>query len=247
MIRWTMAMCVLALALAGCRSFGERAPGGSEPVWVTSIAGDPFAGAPPSVDASTTLPQRRALIAAVTGDKPGLLGLKSGINIVDPALGMTPLHIAVTGKEVDAVRRLLEAGANPNIQMSNGGPTPLYDAVCEDSDAMVALLLKHGARAEVRSRETGANLLHLTAMDGQTNIARRLIEAGADVNCANQFGVTPLHLAASNGHNAMIELLAKSGANVNARSSKGVTPLEVAERRPDRPETIALLKSLGAK
>lgn len=54
----------------------------------------------------------------------------------------------------------------------------------------------------------------------------QMIKAGADVNAANEYGVTALMTAVSRSTNEdMIDLLIELGADVNARSKLGETPL----------------------
>lgn len=255
-MRCLCVICLISCALLGCgRITGQTrlqthpAPI-KGPILVKGLVGDPFQGAPPVLNNST--PAREALMAAAQGDEPKLKRIvEKGVdlNALDPAAGMTPLHIAVSmGKDgLGAARLLLEAGADPNIQMIGGGPNPLYDAVASNDADMVELLLKHGAIADVFDRGIGSCLVGMAAIENQTRILRALIGAHADVNHADRYGVTPLHLAASKGFGECVEMLARAGANVNARTKKGVSILEVAERRPDPPETIALLKKLGAK
>ncbi len=113
-----------------------------------------------------------------------------------------------------------------------------------DAD-MVELLLKHGAIADVYDRGTGSSLVSMAAVEDQARILRALIAARADVNHADQFGVTPLHLATSKGYANCIELLGGAGADVNARTKKGVSVLEVAERRRTGPRSLRCLKISG--
>jgi len=42
--------------------------------------------------------------------------------------------------------------------------------------------------------------IHVTAMRGDVDELRALIEAGADVNAAGELGHTPLHQAVAQGH-----------------------------------------------
>lgn len=55
------------------------------------------------------------------------------------------------------------------------------------------------------------------------NLARvkKLLEDGAGVNDADQYGAYPLHLAAHYGHSASVELLLNKGAHINAMSDGG--------------------------
>ncbi|MCK5644078.1 MAG: ankyrin repeat domain-containing protein, partial [Gammaproteobacteria bacterium] len=55
------------------------------------------------------------------------------------------------------------------------------------------------------------------------------IQAGADVNVRNKYGVTPLMMASQNGHVEVVKLLLAAKANVNAvDKTDGVTPLLIA-------------------
>ncbi len=56
----------------------------------------------------------------------------------------TPLHSAASGRHLEAARRLLEAGADPNLRQSQGFTAP--HAASEHGDAaLVRLLLSSGA------------------------------------------------------------------------------------------------------
>lgn len=55
--------------------------------------------------------------------------------------------------------------------------------------------------------------------------ARRLIDAGADVNAVGMAGRTPLCVAVSHGNLEVVRLLLRKGAGVNAKSLRGQTPL----------------------
>jgi len=101
------------------------------------------------------------------------------------------------------------------------------------------------------------------------------LELGADVNATNQAGDTALHTAATRGLNTVVQLLADKGAQLNAKNKRGLTPLaalmpanaavrrrgaaitaaaiadddtpnEPVAREPAHPDTVALLKKLGA-
>ena len=69
--------------------------------------------------------------------------------------------------------------------------------------------------------------LHTCAEKGHLDVARDLIEAGADVNAKDNDGFTPLSICAEKGHLEVSRALIEKGADVNAKEDDGVTPLYV--------------------
>eukprot|EP00929_Paragymnodinium_shiwhaense_P031094 TRINITY_DN17506_c0_g1_i2.p1 TRINITY_DN17506_c0_g1~~TRINITY_DN17506_c0_g1_i2.p1 ORF type:complete len:852 (+),score=130.63 TRINITY_DN17506_c0_g1_i2:152-2707(+) len=65
-------------------------------------------------------------------------------------LGETPLHAAVAGRRLEAVRMLLFAEADPNAQDSQG-ETPLHYAVLTGQGDIVRLLIRMGADTTIES------------------------------------------------------------------------------------------------
>lgn len=76
----------------------------------------------------------------------------------------------------------------------------------------------------------GTTSLHLAVRAGDQVRVQALIAAGADVNAATRYHVTPLSLAAQNGDGAMLQLLIRAGANPNAPLGEGQTVLMTAAR-----------------
>jgi len=72
-----------------------------------------------------------------------------------------------------------------------------------------------------------------------------LLNRGANINAANQCGITALHNAVRSKKMEIIELLLKKGAYVNARDSYSVTPLHLAVDNGSE-EIVKLLLSHGA-
>ena len=78
--------------------------------------------------------------------------------------------------------------------------------------------------------------LHEAAMENSLDVARLLIEKGADIDAEDDYGQTPLHLAAGwnteNGetplHLDVASLLIDLGADIDAEASNGQTPLDKA-------------------
>ncbi|MDD9900777.1 MAG: ankyrin repeat domain-containing protein, partial [Alphaproteobacteria bacterium] len=60
------------------------------------------------------------------------------------------------------------------------------------------------------------------------NIAKVLLERGADVHAADRWGRTALHITASKGYPGLAQELVQRGADVNARNTKKSTPLMFA-------------------
>ena len=63
---------------------------------------------------------------------------------------------------------------------------------------------------------------------GDLDKVKSLLEKGADVNAADERGVTALMNAAYYGHLDIIKLLLEKGADVNAKDVYGYTPLILA-------------------
>ncbi len=83
-------------------------------------------------------------------------------------LKVTPLHSAVARRNVDAAKRLLSAGADPNARQQ-GGYTPLHGAAAEGDVALARLLLQHGADARAES-DKGETPLELARAKGHSAV-----------------------------------------------------------------------------
>jgi ankyrin repeat protein len=80
-------------------------------------------------------------------------------------------------------------------------------------------------------------------LNGDLAAVQRLIKSGADVNAANEYGVTPLALACTNRSAAVVETLLAARASPNAGQITGVTPLMECARTG----AVAGVKSLLAR
>ena len=70
--------------------------------------------------------------------------------------------------------------------------------------------------------------LHLSSQTGHVDIARFLVEHGANTAAQDQHGSTPLHSASSNGHLDIAQFLVEHGANTACQDQHGSTPLHSA-------------------
>ena len=74
----------------------------------------------------------------------------------------------------------------------------------------------------------GSTSLHKVALSGHVDLARFLIEHGADVTAQEKDGWTSLHRAAFRGHVDLAGYLVENGAQVTAQDEDGMTPLHLA-------------------
>ena len=105
---------------------------------------------------------------------------------------------------------------------------PLADAAMRgDLDAVQSLL--NGQTDVNAAQGDGTTALHWAAYRDDVEMARLLVEAGADVAVKTRLGdLTPLFMAAKNGTVETIELLAEAGADINSTNANGTTPLMLA-------------------
>jgi uncharacterized protein len=153
--------------------------------------------------------------------------------------GATPLALAAEVNNLDAVRVLVNGGADLHI------PT---------EQNTTALMLAAGAGTE--SSRPRAPEERATAVE----TVKFLIDRGANVNAVGQFGWTALHTASMQGLNDVVELLATKGAKLDVKDGFGQTPLSIAYgiltkdlgdafyqgSRVYRQDTADLLLKLGA-
>lgn len=110
--------------------------------------------------------------------------------------------------------------------------------------ATVGLFL--GCRINVDTRdERGWTPLTISAFNGNEDIARLLIQSGADMHAQDNAGYGPMHWAAFKGYTSVLRLLISKQADVNARSKHGWTPLLQAATRGHL-VACAVLISAGA-
>jgi len=120
-----------------------------------------------------------------------------------------------------------------DLLIAKGAAVNLYEAAAVGLADRVAAHLD-GEPGSVNSySHDGWTPLHLAAFFGHTEIARSLLDRGADINArsrSTRFARenTALHAAAANRQTKVAELLLERGADVNARDGHGYTPLALA-------------------
>ncbi len=93
---------------------------------------------------------------------------------------------------------------------------------------MLVVLLLFAQLGQKQEAISQSQLLHRSAMRGETSAIEMLLKLGADVNSPDQHGKTPLHDACLKGHVDSARLLLDRGAKIGARDEDGATPLHDA-------------------
>lgn len=243
-------------------------------------------------DASSANPDGETALHLVTragNIEAARLLLQAGAK-VDPRekLGeQTPLMWAVARRHPAMVEFLLSQGADVNARsairdyqrvataesraksLDRGGMTPLLYAARENCRECVDILIKHGVDVNLPDPSRVVPLV-IAMINGNLDIAKRLIEAGADVHQWDIYGQSPLHVAVAGGgarssnpldadfpqkatSNEILQMIIERGANPNQQTyfrpavrgggGRGTTPFLVAVGTGN----IELVKQLIAK
>jgi len=144
--------------------------------------------------------------------------------------GQTPFVRAALSGDIEVLRLLLAAGADPNIATKQG---------------TTALMAAAGINWIPGQTYSHSEAEYVEAV-------KLCLERGADVNAANSLGMTAIHGAANRGWESIIQILADHGAKLDVKDIGGRTPLIFAKgiflaiRPPEaKPKAVALLKKLG--
>lgn len=145
--------------------------------------------------------------------------------------GQTPFVRAALSGDIEVMRLLLEAGADPNIATTQG---------------TTALMAASGI-----NWIPGQTFSHSEA--DYVEAVKLCLDRHAEVNAKNSLGLTAMHGAANRGWESIIQILADHGAKLDAKDNEGRTPMIFAQgiflaiRPPEaKPKAMALLKQLMA-
>ena len=187
--------------------------------------------------------------------------------------GPVPLIWAGRYGDREIIRMLLEAGAEPNVwrDVDHFGKTALDMAVSYQEDDVIRLMLDYGADPEFKGNDDRSTTIRVALRNGTVSALKMLLEAGADVNLADNFfgawggnlpkikalldhgrvvgrdcppgglGREDLGIAAGNGQTLAVELLICHGADPEYVGRDRMTAIQLA-RKERHASTIELLK-----
>ena len=169
-----------------------------------------------------------------------MLGTVINPNEINPVGGEPAVVLAVregANRVLDVL--LAHPGTNVDAAAINGNTALMMAAYKKNMPAVQALLVK-GASID----QPGWTALHYAAASGDNDIARLLLQRGAQVDAvspAKSGAYTPLMMAAREGQDSTAILLIDHGANANLQNSEGLTPVQLAERagKPRAAQAIA--------
>ena len=167
---------------------------------------------------------------AKDGDTSGVADLlATGVNINAPgAQGRTALHRALGGGFTECATALLDAGADASVIDAMKRSSLHWAALAPEADkafSVLQLLFEHasssGAAASQINHQTksGATPLHCACSSNRVEMARFLLERGADPNLEDDDGKTCAALAKESGMPK--DLFGGGRGRRDSKSSKG--------------------------
>ena len=148
---------------------------------------------------------------------------------------------AVRSDDGGAITALVARGFDANVRDPDGQHALHLALRNKALKATGALLGWSKIDVEPRNK-TDESPLMLAALDGETNLVKRLVVMGADVN---KPGWAPLHYASTRGHLDIMTYLLDQNAYIDAASPNGTTPLMMAAFY-GTPSAVKLLLEAGA-
>jgi|GEM_PF-2161411 len=149
-------------------------------------------------------------------------------------MGNTPLSYAVILNQTEAVKWLLDKGANANALVCI--PEKSEEEDDEDAEKLMSLMGLDGLNelAELEEKitepvaiaENDSSSLMFACGCGNLEIAQQLLAAGADINFKDKDDSTALEMAVVNGHMAVTKYLVEQGADIHC--GDGETLLHIA-------------------
>lgn len=153
-------------------------------------------------------------------------GNKIDLTVRDPEMDGTALIWASALKHPETVQKLLEMGADPNLQTTDGRSC-MHTAAIGNQVEMLGMMKKANCNTELATVD-GLTALMAACQYGCAEAVAKLIEIGAENEAAANDCRSPLHCACEEGSVKVVKILLASGCEPNFTNSGGGTPLHVA-------------------
>jgi uncharacterized protein len=209
---------------------------------------------PDATTATGATPLMLAAASGSAGAVRILLDRGADINARENAMQQNALMFAAAYNRLEVVHALLEAGADVKAtskvtdlyafsreerrRPDQTGAEPQVSPEPAESPApsapgrqkapqkpQIAGVDRQFLYNELVAYQGGLAPLHIAVRHGYGNVAKALLDAGADVNQLSGDRTTPILMATINGHFDLADVLLEKGADPNLASENGVTPL----------------------
>ena len=168
--------------------------------------------------------------------------IEAGANVnVSNDYGVTPFLLACTNGNPDMVHGLLRAGADPNATRETGESAIMTASRTGNLKAVKALLAYEPDLNRQENRR-GQTALMWAIEQGHPQVAKLLIERGADVNARSKNGFTPLLFAAQQNDLDSVQVLLAAGAKLDGFTPEWGSALVAAAARGHENLAIFLLE-----
>ncbi|EPS26966.1 hypothetical protein PDE_01906 [Penicillium oxalicum 114-2] len=149
------------------------------------------------------------------------------LGLVYPGLVQHAFLVAARSRCEWAIQVLLKRGAD--IESTNSDQvSALAEAVILDDVDATRMLLEHGASSNGHDQNPKRRPLLLAAQRGATEIARLILEHGANLEAVDRVGLTALHWAVRENQVETTQFLLARGADFNQKGPDQLRPLDVA-------------------
>ncbi|XP_069174847.1 transient receptor potential cation channel subfamily A member 1 homolog isoform X4 [Procambarus clarkii] len=153
----------------------------------------------------------------------------------------SPLHAAAKHGYMAIVNKLLEAGSK--VDNKNEDEETAFHVAAEAGQVRVVRELVNRYKFLLSDENEYSNTpLHLACLQGHTDVARTLLEAGAAVDARNSSLWTPLDCASAKGHVLCVHLLLDYDSPLDPLDKTRTTPLQLAAKEGHVAVTRLLLE-----
>jgi hypothetical protein len=157
--------------------------------------------------------QQEARVAQAVAAKKAMAAMTSNGQPKRPSFMSNPLWVIPSTGDMEGLKEMLDKQPDQlNALVGGMHATMLHVAAYKGQAAMVAELLRRGAKVNLRTKQGHTPLYDCIDNLGTVEIAAMLLDAGADVTIADNAGKTPLQLAIDKNRDDIADLLRQHGA-----------------------------------